>query len=266
MPSLPRPPAAAMALTLCIAALLLPSRPTLAQDVAALPNTKPLDWQGDLSVQMMDGLHRFVERKIDQSIDKRPQFWHREFSSPEAYAKSVDPNRQRLKKILGVVDPRVAGADGAVRRRQQSGPGRPKRSLRSIPGSLARARRRVWRGPAPTTHWQTAGIGGRHPGCRSDAGANRRPGAGRARSCAVRPPACRGRAPGCRAGALGPVRRVFGQRRHRLDQPNAPRVDPSPGLSHGPARDRLRSAEGAGRRRLVQGAEQGTQVGRGGLR
>ena len=109
MPSFPRPSSAATALAICLLATLSPpsSTPTFAEDAAVLPNTQPLDWQGDLSVRMMDGLHRFVERKIDQSIDKRPQFWHRDFSSPEAYVKSVEANRQRLMKILGVVDPRV---------------------------------------------------------------------------------------------------------------------------------------------------------------
>jgi dienelactone hydrolase len=90
------------------AMFLLPTgHPLHAEDIVALPDTEPLNWQGDLSVRMMDGCHRFIERKIDESIDKRPQFWHRDFSSPEAYAKSVEPNRERLKKILGVVDPRV---------------------------------------------------------------------------------------------------------------------------------------------------------------
>jgi len=34
----------------------------------SLPGTEPLDWQGDLSERMMDGAHRFVERKISESI------------------------------------------------------------------------------------------------------------------------------------------------------------------------------------------------------
>src|SRR5262249_57765526 len=32
--------------------------------------------------------------------------WKPDFSSPEAYAESVEPNRKRLKKILGIVDER----------------------------------------------------------------------------------------------------------------------------------------------------------------
>ena len=72
-----------------------------------LPGTQPLDWQGDLSERMMDGAHRFVERKIGESIEKRQLHWKRDFSSRQAYEASVEPNRQRFKKIIGVVDSRL---------------------------------------------------------------------------------------------------------------------------------------------------------------
>jgi dienelactone hydrolase len=91
----------AFALALCIGAA------TLTGQVHALPGTQPLSWNGDLSEKMMDGAHRFVERKIEESIRNRPQYWKREFTSPGAYEKSVESNRQHLTKIIGVVDPRV---------------------------------------------------------------------------------------------------------------------------------------------------------------
>jgi len=72
-----------------------------------LPGTQPLDWQGDLSERMMDGAHRFVEHKIGESIEKRQRHWKRDFSSRQAYEASVEPNRQRFKKIIGVVDSRL---------------------------------------------------------------------------------------------------------------------------------------------------------------
>jgi dienelactone hydrolase len=56
---------------------------------------------------MMDGAHRFVERKIGESIEKRQLHWKRDFSSRQAYEASVEPNRQRFKKIIGVVDSRL---------------------------------------------------------------------------------------------------------------------------------------------------------------
>lgn len=78
-----------------------------AAEPALLPGTQPWDLQGDLADRMMDGLHRFIERKIDDSLAGRERFWNRDRSSPEAYARSAQPNRERLRKILGMVDPRV---------------------------------------------------------------------------------------------------------------------------------------------------------------
>jgi dienelactone hydrolase len=78
-----------------------------AQGPAPLPGTKLLTWQGDLSVRMMDGAHRFVERKIGESIEKRQAHWHRDFTSRAAYEESVAPNRKRFLEKIGVVDPRV---------------------------------------------------------------------------------------------------------------------------------------------------------------
>jgi len=72
-----------------------------------LPGTQPLDWQGDLSERMMEGAHRFVERKIGESIEKRQRHWKRDFTSRPTYEASVEPNRQRFKKIIGVVDSRL---------------------------------------------------------------------------------------------------------------------------------------------------------------
>src|SRR5262245_41749031 len=42
----------------------------------ALADTKPLDWQeADLSTRMMDGLHRYIERKIESAPDVRQRHW-----------------------------------------------------------------------------------------------------------------------------------------------------------------------------------------------
>jgi dienelactone hydrolase len=69
----------------------------LAQD--PLAGTRPLREERDLADLMMDGLHRWVERKIGESVEGRARFW----KDPAA----GDP-RKRLLKILGAVDPRVA--------------------------------------------------------------------------------------------------------------------------------------------------------------
>ena len=73
-----------------------------------LPGTRRLEGPEDLSARMMEGLHRFVERKIDQSVESREKLWARDSSSPAAYQRSVDPNRRRFMKIIGAVDPRVS--------------------------------------------------------------------------------------------------------------------------------------------------------------
>lgn len=81
----------------------------LAADAAGppLPQTAPLEMQGDLAEQMVAGIDRFLLREIDASVEKRPRYWKRDFASPDAYEKSVAANRARLAKIIGVVDERV---------------------------------------------------------------------------------------------------------------------------------------------------------------
>ena len=71
-----------------------------------LPNTKPLEDKDDLAMKMVAGIDKYLMRELAASVEKRKQHWKPDFSSPEAYAKSVEPNRQRLKKILGMVDER----------------------------------------------------------------------------------------------------------------------------------------------------------------
>lgn len=85
---------------------LLPSTST-ATEIETLPGTLPLEWTDDLAFRMMDGLHRFADRKIADSAKSRPAFWKRDPASREAYEKSIEPNRARFKKIIGVVDERV---------------------------------------------------------------------------------------------------------------------------------------------------------------
>ncbi|HEY1377265.1 MAG TPA: hypothetical protein VGF55_10750, partial [Gemmataceae bacterium] len=75
-----------------------------------LPGTQPLTFTGDPAAAMVAGLHKYLDRELAASVEKRKQFWKPDFSSPEAYAKSVQPNRDRLKKILGVVDQRLPPA------------------------------------------------------------------------------------------------------------------------------------------------------------
>jgi dienelactone hydrolase len=95
---------------LALVLLLLVPALAAAQDkkeIVALPGTEPLTMEGDIATQMVEGIDRFLLKQIDESVAKREQHWKRDFSSPEAYNKSIEPNRKRLAHILGVRDPRV---------------------------------------------------------------------------------------------------------------------------------------------------------------
>jgi dienelactone hydrolase len=72
-----------------------------------LAGTKPLEMKGDLARQMLDGIDRYLTRETAAAVDRRKDYWKPDYSSPEAYVKSVSPNRERLRKIIGAVDPRL---------------------------------------------------------------------------------------------------------------------------------------------------------------
>ena len=86
-----------------ISILLVASRAVAAD----LPGAAKLDWEGDLSARMVEGIDRFLMREIEKGTVEREQFWDRDFSTPEAYEKSIEPNRARLRRMLGVIDQRV---------------------------------------------------------------------------------------------------------------------------------------------------------------
>src|SRR5512140_574948 len=69
-----------------------------------LAGTAPLTMQGDIASNLVAGADRFLLRKIEASTAGRAQFWHRDFSSWQAYEQSLATNRQRLAHILGVRD------------------------------------------------------------------------------------------------------------------------------------------------------------------
>lgn len=71
-----------------------------------LPGTKPLEMEQPLDVVMIDGIDRFALRETAASVANRQQLWKRDYSSPAAYEKSISLNRERLRTILGAVDPR----------------------------------------------------------------------------------------------------------------------------------------------------------------
>src|SRR5687767_5957614 len=93
---------------LVLIALTGSSRCVAANDALALPGTQPLTMDGDIASQLVEGVDRFLLRQIEASVNARQGHWKRDLSWPEAYGKSLEPNRQRLAHILGVRDARVA--------------------------------------------------------------------------------------------------------------------------------------------------------------
>jgi cephalosporin-C deacetylase-like acetyl esterase len=88
-----------------MAALLSPSASTAAEKT--LPNTQPLTIEQPLDEFMIDGLDRFCLRELAGSPARREKMWNRDFSSVEAYQKSIAPNRERFREYIGAVDNRL---------------------------------------------------------------------------------------------------------------------------------------------------------------
>jgi len=67
----------------------------------------PLNEKGDLSSLMVEGIDRFLTSETDRIRQAREGLWQRDFSSPEAFNKSIAPQRNLLTNRIGVVDTRV---------------------------------------------------------------------------------------------------------------------------------------------------------------
>lgn len=72
-----------------------------------IPGTTRLASEGDLAADMVEGIHRYLDRATHEASAARSRFWAPDFSTPDAYERSVEPNRDRLRTILGVVDQRL---------------------------------------------------------------------------------------------------------------------------------------------------------------
>src|SRR5262245_64319284 len=72
-----------------------------------LRGTKPLTTEGDLATQMVAGIDKYLMRELDAAAKGGNDLWKVNTSSLQAYLESVKPNRDRLAKILGVVDERI---------------------------------------------------------------------------------------------------------------------------------------------------------------
>jgi len=78
-----------------------------AQPGPKLPGTDDLTASGDLSALMVDGIRKFLLREIDLSHERRSTLWKRNLSSAQAFDQSIAPNRERLARYIGAMDPRL---------------------------------------------------------------------------------------------------------------------------------------------------------------
>lgn len=70
-------------------------------------STGPLTEQSDFASDMVDGIDRFLLKKIDQAVRLRGDRWQLDFKTEDALQDSLKPHRETLATILGVVDSRV---------------------------------------------------------------------------------------------------------------------------------------------------------------
>lgn len=77
-------------------------------DPTHLPGTEPLTYEGDLAAQMVEDLDSYVTRAIADAAEKRASYWERDWRSHASYIESIEPNRQRFKKQIGIIDERLS--------------------------------------------------------------------------------------------------------------------------------------------------------------
>ena len=73
----------------------------------SLPGTESLTTRDDLAKTMVEGINRYLDRHLAKSHQLRDERWQADAGSPAAYEASLKARRERLAKILGVVDRRL---------------------------------------------------------------------------------------------------------------------------------------------------------------
>jgi dienelactone hydrolase len=81
---------------------------------SVLAGTAELSESGDFALRMVDSIHKYLMDETATLLEKRARLWTRDYSSRERYEQSVEPNRQRLCKIIGAVDTRGPIAEGWI--------------------------------------------------------------------------------------------------------------------------------------------------------
>jgi dienelactone hydrolase len=75
---------------------------------AVLSGTIPLTQQGDLALQMEEGIQRFLLQRLQEAPRERDRLWQRDYRSAQDYEQSVSHHRERFRQIIGAVDRRVS--------------------------------------------------------------------------------------------------------------------------------------------------------------
>lgn len=72
-----------------------------------MPGTNLLNWDlppKEMSKKMLEGAHLMIDKKISESNLNRSKVWNRKFDSQEAYLSSVESNRRRFMKNIGLIE------------------------------------------------------------------------------------------------------------------------------------------------------------------
>ncbi len=75
-----------------------------------LPGTQPLTAEGDLSVKMVEGIHRWLTLEERRAQEVREAHWKMDAANVEAWPKIAAARRIELAHMIGAVDERRAGA------------------------------------------------------------------------------------------------------------------------------------------------------------
>jgi dienelactone hydrolase len=96
-------------MTLPIIAIVLSQLLHGAESVEVLPGTAPLTITGEPVEAMVAGIDAHLMGLLDASVTKRAAYWTRDVTLPDAYTQSIEPNRQRLARIIGAHEDRDSG-------------------------------------------------------------------------------------------------------------------------------------------------------------
>lgn len=152
---------------------------------AVLPGTQPLTIDRPLDVVLVEGIDRFCLAELERARAHRESRWNRDYSSPEAYEKSLAPYRERFRTIIGAVDRRpnqiqfekvIRSEDGLNRQKRRS-EGNPSYWVQTnrwptLPGITAEGlvlipNDKNWKGKViaiPDSKWSTEEFAGADPG------------------------------------------------------------------------------------------------------